>query len=218
MLRSRAGDLEGCDVLDAVWSLADKSLVVVDLTANETRYRLLETVRDYARRLLDDEGAHQLRPCGWPRWLDRIGPWCRMDRVRCGEIEVELDNLRALVPLVAKEDEERAHNLALSIGQYYFTVLFSMGGVGELSRYAAALVTPSPARVSLLATLALLHLQHGDVDAARHVLEQAEQVRRVVGAAPIWDEVAVARTGEVALRSGDPRGLPSSHVRPSTAT
>ena len=48
-----------------------------------------------------------------------------MDRVRCGEIEVELDNLRALVPLVAKEDEERAHNLALSIGQYYFTVLFS---------------------------------------------------------------------------------------------
>jgi non-specific serine/threonine protein kinase len=201
-------DLEGCDVLDAVWSLADKSLVVVDLTANETRYRLLETVRDYARRLLGDEGAAvatAMRLAAW--WLDRIGPWRRMDRVRSGEIEVELDNLRALVPLVAKEDEERAHKLALSIGQYYFTVNVSREGIGELSRYAAALGTPSPARVSLLATLALLHLHHGDIDAARHVLEQAEQVRRVVGAAPIWDEVAVARaTGEVALRSGDHAG------------
>jgi predicted ATPase/DNA-binding SARP family transcriptional activator len=201
-------DLEDCDVLGAVWALADKSLVVVDLTANETRYRLLETVRDYARRLLDDEGAAvatALRLAAW--WLDRIGPWCRMDRVRSGEIEVELDNLRTLVPLVAKEDEERAHQLALSIGQYYFTVHVSREGIGELSRYAADLATPSPARVSLLATLALLHVNHGDIDAARHVLEQAEQVRRVVGAAPIWDEVAVARaTGEVALRSGDHAG------------
>jgi predicted ATPase/DNA-binding SARP family transcriptional activator len=198
-------DLEGCDVLAAAWSLVDKSLVVVDLTANETRYRLLETVRDYARRLLDDEGAAAttaMRLATW--WLDRIGPWRRMDRVRSGEIEVELDNLRALVPLVAKEDEERAQQLALSIGQYNFAVRVTREGIGELSRYAADLAMPSPARVSLLATLALLHAHHGDIDAARPVLEQAEQVRRIVGAAPIWDEVAVARaTGEVALRSGD---------------
>jgi non-specific serine/threonine protein kinase len=198
-------DLEGCDVLDAAWSLVDKSLVVVDLTANETRYRLLETVRDYARRLLDDEGAAAttaMRLATW--WLDRIGPWRRMDRVRSGEIEVELDNLRALVPLVAKEDEERAQQLALSIGQYNFAVHVTREGIGELSRYATDLAMPSPARVSLLATLALLHVHHGDIDAARPVLEQAEQVRRIVGAAPIWDEVAVARaTGEVALRSGD---------------
>jgi tetratricopeptide (TPR) repeat protein len=130
-----------------------------------------------------------------------------MDRVRCGEIEVEVDNLRALVPLVAQEAEEQAQQLVCSIGQYYFAAHASREGIGELSRYAADMATPSPTRVSLLATLALLHVHHGDVDAARQTLEQAEQVWRDVGAAPIWDEVAVERaTGEVALRSGDHAG------------
>ena len=198
-------DLDGCDVLEAVWSLADKSLVGVDVAANETRYLLLETVRDYARRLLDDENAAvatAMRLGTW--WLDRIGPWHRMDRVRSGEIEMELDNLRAMVPLVALQDEERAHQLVLSICRYYYAVQTTRDGINEVSRYAADLTMPSPSRVSLLAMLALLHVHHGDVDAARQVLEQAEQVRQVVGASPTWDEVAVERAaGEVALRSGD---------------
>ena len=44
------------DVPELVWSLVDKSLVAADLTANATRYRLLESVRDFARRRLDDHG------------------------------------------------------------------------------------------------------------------------------------------------------------------
>ena len=50
-------DVEGCDVADIVWSLVDKSLVVVDSAANDTRYRLLETIRAPLRRLLDEEPA-----------------------------------------------------------------------------------------------------------------------------------------------------------------
>ena len=198
-------DVEGCDVAEVLWALVDKSLVVVDLTANETRYRLLETVRDYARRSLDDEGesvATAMRLTAW--WLQRIGPWQLMDRRRCGEIEVELDNLRAFVPLVASEAEEQAQELVCSIGQYFYAVNALRDGAGELSGYAADLVRPSGARVSLLARLAMLHLEAGDVEAARTVVADAERVRRSVGGAPIWDEVAVERaSGELALRSGD---------------
>jgi predicted ATPase/class 3 adenylate cyclase len=197
-------DVEGCDVPDVVWSLVDKSLVVVDLAANDTRYRLLETVRAQLRRLLDEEHATvptALRLTDW--WLDRVGPWHRTDRVRSGEIEVELDNLRALVPLIAEHAEERAQQLVCSIGRHYYAVHASRDSIAELTRYATELAVVTPARVSMLATLAMMHVHQGDVDTARRVLSTAERECRVVGPPP-WDEVAVERArGEVSLRSGD---------------
>src|SRR4029079_4999203 len=44
------------DVLDLVAGLVDKSLVLVDTSAGEARYRLLETVRQYARDRLVASG------------------------------------------------------------------------------------------------------------------------------------------------------------------
>jgi predicted ATPase/DNA-binding SARP family transcriptional activator len=199
------GDLSDADVPGLLWTLVDKSLVTVDLTANETRYRLLETMRAYARNLAQgtgDEAGAARRLATW--WLDRIGPWHRVDRKRAGEIQVELDNLRALVDLVAEEAEEQAQQLACSIGHYYYSVQTPRDAVDELSRHAVELAAPSPARVSLLATVALLQVRHGDVDAARRTVAEAESVQRTVGGAPEWDQVAVDRAaGEVALRSGD---------------
>ena len=53
-----AGDgIEAFDVLDGVGQLVDKSLVVADETSLGTRYRLLETIRQYALERLDDEGV-----------------------------------------------------------------------------------------------------------------------------------------------------------------
>jgi predicted ATPase len=199
-------DVEGCDVPQVVWSLVDKSLVAVDLSANDTRYRLLETVRAPLRRLLDEEQATvatALRLGRW--WLDRVGPWHRTDRERSGEIEVELDNLRTIVPLVATEDEELAQQIVCSIGRHFYAVTVSHDAVRELSRYATDLTAPTTARVSMLATLALMHVHHGDVETARRVLDEAEDDRREVGA-PSWDQVGVERAaGEVALRTGDPK-------------
>ena len=198
------GDVEGCDAPDVVWSLVDKSLVVVDLTANATRYRLLETVRVHLRRQLDEEQATTptaLRLSDW--WLERVGPWHPTDRVRSGETEVELDNLRAMIPLIAEHSEERAQQIVCSIGRHYYTVHASRDAIDELSRYATELTLPTPARVSMLATLAMMHVHQGDVAAARQVLEAAQRELSIVGA-PSWDEVGVERAaGEVALRSDD---------------
>jgi predicted ATPase/DNA-binding SARP family transcriptional activator len=206
------GDLRDSDVPGLLWALVDKSLVAVDLTANETRYRLLETMRAYARQLAGGRGEQAgtaRRLATW--WLERVGPWHRVDRKRAGEIQVELDNMRALVGLVAQEDEEQAQQLACSIGHYYYTVQAPRDAVDELSRYAAELATPSPARVSLLATLALLQVQHGDMEAARGTVADAEHLQRTVGGAPEWDQVAVERAaGEVAIRSGDHKAAAES--------
>jgi predicted ATPase len=48
--------LPECDVLDVLASLVDKSLVTVTERAGEARYRMLETVDQYATELLDAEG------------------------------------------------------------------------------------------------------------------------------------------------------------------
>ena len=49
--------IEQGDVLDLLTSLADKSLVVPEQEDAQTRWRLLETVRQYARNLLEDSGG-----------------------------------------------------------------------------------------------------------------------------------------------------------------
>jgi predicted ATPase/class 3 adenylate cyclase len=196
-------EIEDEDVRDTVWALVDKSLVTVDLSANETRYRLLETVRAHLAVMLDEAGetvATAMRLTDW--WLGRVGPWHHTDRDKSGEIEVELDNLRALVPLIAPLDEERAQQLVCSIGRHYYAAHSSSDPIAELARYVAVLPTPSPARVSMLGTLALMQVQCGDVEAARATLAVGEAEQGAVGP-PIWDEVALERAaGEIALRTG----------------
>src|ERR1700747_3816044 len=52
-----AGDgIDASDVIERLTSLVDKSLVVTDERAGTTRYRMLETVRQYALDRLRDSG------------------------------------------------------------------------------------------------------------------------------------------------------------------
>jgi predicted ATPase len=197
------GDLDDVDPAELLWSLVDKSLVIVDATANDTRYRLLETVNAWVYRLLLEEGVAErtaTRVARW--WLDRVGPWRQLNRTSSGEIATELDNLRALIPLIAGEAEHEAQELVCSIGRHYYAIDAPRDGTADLARFAAELDTPSQARVSLLATLALLLVHHGDLDDAGRALREAESVQRIVGGPPRWDEVAVERaSGELAIRT-----------------
>ena len=50
------GEVERFQVLDLLTLLVDKSLVVADNSGGTTRYRLLETVRQYALEKLGESG------------------------------------------------------------------------------------------------------------------------------------------------------------------
>ncbi len=198
-------DVADENVPELVWRLCERSLVAVDLTGNDSRYRLLETVRSYALRLLHEHGeavTTAQRIAEW--WVHRLGPWQPMDRLLAGEISDELENLRGLVPLLAEVHPELAQQIACTIGRFYYTVQTPRHAIAELSGYARSLTPSTRTRVSQLSTLAHLHVRNGDLGAARAVVAEAAEVQRTCGGPPAWDDVAVERVqGEVALRADD---------------
>jgi predicted ATPase/class 3 adenylate cyclase/DNA-binding CsgD family transcriptional regulator len=94
------GDVERYQVLDQLALLVDKSLVVADESSNRTRYRLLETMRQYALEKLGESGEadvvrtrHRDHYTALAAVLD--APAGR-DYEQCLEqAETEIDNLRA---------------------------------------------------------------------------------------------------------------------------
>jgi predicted ATPase/class 3 adenylate cyclase/DNA-binding CsgD family transcriptional regulator len=93
-----SGDVERYQVLDQLTLLVDKSLVVAEDRQGRTRYRLLETVRQYALEKLGESGEaddvrtrHRDHYTAMAALLDtRVGREARIEQA-----ETEIDNLRA---------------------------------------------------------------------------------------------------------------------------
>ena len=102
-------EVERFQVLDQLSLLVDKSLVVAENTGGPTRYRLLETVRQYALEKLGESGeADELRrgtaitTPRWPRGSTRRRPAAKDARAQA---EIEIDNLRAAFVWSLENDE-----------------------------------------------------------------------------------------------------------------
>ena len=93
--------IETSNVLDLLTNLVDKSLVVPDEKADEPRYRMLETIRQYSREKLVDANEVEQIGDGHLAFFARLAVWLGPrflgpDQVRWyAKAEVELDNLRA---------------------------------------------------------------------------------------------------------------------------
>ncbi|OAI41150.1 hypothetical protein AYO38_04510 [bacterium SCGC AG-212-C10] len=189
---------------ELVWALVDQSLLNVDLTASATRYRFLETVRQYGRRLPpenDDVEAAASRLGAW--FLATLSLDRPRDKAWIGDVASELDNLRSLISSEPMRASEDAQHLVCVIGRYHDMAQTYRAGIDELQRLVGAMRSESPARVAMLATLADLHLRLGEAAAATSLLAEAAIIREKTGTPP-WDEVGFERSsGEVAIRVGE---------------
>ena len=137
-----AGDtVQPADVLGVLARLVDKSLVLVEDHAGNVRYRMLETLRQYAaERLADDGDAATLR--------DRHRAWCvalaeqgereiwRADQVVCVQrLEREHDNLRAALSwtMTGAADPEPGLRIAAALARFWDTQGHVLEGIGWLS-------------------------------------------------------------------------------------
>jgi predicted ATPase/class 3 adenylate cyclase len=114
------GDIERYQVLDQLILLVDKSLVVADSTGGASRYRLLETVRQYAAEKLEEAGEadavrarHRDHYTAMAAVLDTPG---RADGRGLAQAELEIDNLRTAFSWSREHgDPELALQLASSL-------------------------------------------------------------------------------------------------------
>ena len=177
------------DILPMLGELVDQSMVALDSSGIEPRYRLLETVREYAHERLASAGeseamglAHQhwavdlTRPAAPRRsgagWLDafrRLGP--------------DMDNLRAALERSLVGDPGAALELAHNLWPYWLWDGHLVDGRASLEAALAANPEPTPLRAWTLIGLGAILGRAGDT--ATHAERGAEAV-------------------EIARRLGDP--------------
>ncbi|MGD2059586.1 MAG: adenylate/guanylate cyclase domain-containing protein, partial [Acidimicrobiia bacterium] len=201
------GDIAIEEASELIWSLVDRSLIEPDFESEDTRYRLLETLRSYGQRLAESEGETSLVAVRLARvFMERLGPWMPADGSWVGDVDADIDNLRGLIPLIPESEQDLAQQIACTIGRYHDATQTFREGIEELSRLSRSLNRPSSTRVSLLTTLGDLYLRTGEVAAAAELVEMAAEMEGQYGH-PEWDDVAVDRSrGEITRRRGDLAG------------
>ncbi len=180
------------EVLDLLTHLVDKSLAIVDrATGPGSRYRILETVRQYALEKLDDAGegaATRARHLGFYLALaERAEPelWGPQQGAWLARLEVEHENLLAALAWcdLAEGGADMALRLAGSLWRFW-----SIHGHYRLGRRALseALALPGATARGLARARALygdgyLALWQGDDAEARALFEQGLAISREIG-------------------------------------
>jgi predicted ATPase len=193
----------GSPVLDLLTRLVDKSLVIIDESTGEIRYRRLETIRQYSReRFLETAEVQIIKD----RHLEFFTSFAeRVDEnLKRGEqlfwqkhMLAELDNLRAALDWSLSRDPDRALQIAGAANLFWTAGGYSAEGFRWTQRALEQVErTPLPAgmspdqrllmRARALRGLTRLYLSLGDNASARRAAEES---------------VALYR------QSSDPRGL-----------
>jgi predicted ATPase/DNA-binding CsgD family transcriptional regulator len=160
-------EVERFQVLDLLTLLVDKSLVVADDRRGRTRYRLLETVRQYALEKLGESGEadgvrsrHRDHYTALAALLD--APAASDYEQRLEQAEIEIDNLRAAFSWSRENSEVE---LALGLASSLLPLWLSRGRIQEGRAWFDAVLAddnPShndmapPVRVRVLADKAVL--------------------------------------------------------------
>ena len=136
-------EVERFQVLDQLSLLVDKSLVVAENAAGATRYRLLETVRQYALEKLGESGEadsvrarHRDHYTAMAASVGRAGTAATEQRIE--QAETEMDNLRAaFIWSHENNDIARALELASSLQPLWLAAgRFAKGGLARRCAHA----------------------------------------------------------------------------------
>jgi predicted ATPase/class 3 adenylate cyclase/DNA-binding NarL/FixJ family response regulator len=148
------GDVERYQVLDQLTLLVDKSLVVADNSGGTTRYRLLETVRQYALEKLGESGEadavrtrHRDHYTSMAALLD--APAGSEYEQRLEQAEIEIDNLRAAF---AWSRENSDVELALALASSLQPLWLARGRVREGRTWFDTVLTTDDPRHLAVAT------------------------------------------------------------------
>jgi predicted ATPase/DNA-binding SARP family transcriptional activator len=138
--------LQRQEVVALLGRLIDKSLVHVEEGPGDRRYRLLETVRQYAAERLEEDGEREVferRHRDWYVELAEsdptpVGDLPTRDRLR--RLDLERDNLRAALASALADDPQVALRLTVALWRFWLM----RGYLVEGYRWLAASLTAAP--------------------------------------------------------------------------
>jgi non-specific serine/threonine protein kinase len=205
------------DVLDLMDHLVDKSLIVVEAgQGQETHYRYMETIRQYAREKLSESGESALNRnrhlAYFLKWVRGIEPGLRSQQQveLLNRLENEIDNLRAALEWAQDSDPEAGLQLASMLKWFWHLCGFYEEGEDWLENLLASSKKPGAENDPLitarsLSVLAWLSFWAGNTQTALTSLnESLELCKKYQGlTADLITADNLYLSGSLALMSGD---------------
>lgn len=178
--------MESWQTLDVLSGLADKSLLTVEEREGRTRYRMLESIRQYAAERLEAAGEMALLRRRhlqyFVKWVESL---CDLPdpRVWTSRFEEDIDNLRVALAWSPKSDVIAGLRMADALGRFWFV----RGYMDEGRRWVRPLLDSPRSHDDLSLRGKVLHSEGsmarfcGDFPAARAALEEALAITRALG-------------------------------------
>lgn len=201
-------------ILDLLDLLVNKSLVLAGERAGHTRYRLLETLRQYAAEKLEEvEALHALKQRHVRFYLNLALDAERRLRGRdqarwLARLDEEHENLRAALTTSLANDRDLALSLAAALWTFWHVRGYISEGREWLALALEGAAGAAAERGKALNGAAVLARAQGDLATARDLSLQSLEVKRAVGDRQ-GIAAALSSLGTVALAEGD-----FAHARP----
>jgi tetratricopeptide (TPR) repeat protein len=196
-LPAAAGVCVGGDeprALDIVGRLVERSLVVPELSGESSRYRLLETVRQYAAERLAEtgdleesrraHGATLLRLAEADRWAGKEG---------LARLAVENDNVRAALEWTLAAGDPIGPRLARAFGRVWLARGQLEEGRDWLQRALSAHPDRDELRAELLGLLGAIVYERGEMARVDEVLTEGLELARAAANQTLEAELRVRR-------------------------
>jgi predicted ATPase len=204
----QGGGIQTSEVLDLLLRLVDRSLVMAGGEENETRYRLLETIRQYAEEKLLTSGevtSVRARHLDWYLTLaERAAPELAYgpdQRTWLDRLQIEHDNLRGALEWCQARDEDPGalDRLAAALGAFWYRIDNHAEARERLERVLHRPVHEPRSRAVVLQYAGLEASLHGDWARAREWYAESLARSREIG-----DKRLIARAlFHLSFMSGD---------------
>ncbi|NJM08379.1 tetratricopeptide repeat protein, partial [Candidatus Gracilibacteria bacterium] len=202
-------------ILDGLAALADKSLLTI-AAAEEPRFFMLETIREYALLRLNERGGHQAVARAHAHYFLGLAELAKQHfsgphvAAWATRIEEAHDNMRAALRWLLNDAGGAEAALRLACAMYSFWHLrgYYAEGLFALERTLAksdAIV--SPLRAEVLSQAGFLATTLGNTERAIALFEACLALCRTIDA-PAPHVAALNGLGIIYNRANDPRGIP----------
>ncbi len=205
------GRVAAGDVLDLLSGLVDKSLVVLEADALESRYRMLETMRHFAREHVEEAGEAAALAGRHARFFlaraETAGPYLSNQTEGWQErLALDLGNLRAAADWFERDPGGAQDGLRLAAALHWFW--FGLGRYREARRrLEAALERSSGARTRTrgraLMSLATFRALQGDPVGVRPLSEESVAILRETAGGSADLVCALVGLGQARMMEGE---------------